>query len=228
MDMGKYVAVGVLAVIVLAAVTYEAPKDAAVAGGPSGQVEGVRVEGAFGALTPPRAEVVRPAAPTPAQVASSQPTTSAPAPVATPAPTPTQAPTTQVASAPRGDVRSFTVKAGQTLSDVAQELLGDRGRWREVYEANRDRIPDPDHVRAGLTLIFPTTGAATSRPASSPRETVATPAGGKSYTVAKGDTLYSIARKELGNGNRWREIKTLNRLASENVAAGTVLALPSR
>ena len=133
-----------------------------------------------------------------------------------------------MASAPRDDVRSYTVKAGQTLSDAAQELLGNRARWREVYEANRDKIPDPDNVRAGLTLIFPTSSSVT-RPASAPRETsVATPAGGTRYTVAKGDTLYSIARKELGNGNRWREIKTLNRLSTETVVAGTVLALPSR
>lgn len=235
MDMGKYVAVGVLAVIVLAAVTYEAPKEgpgvSASAADDGG--EGVRIEGAFGALTAPTIARPEPSTPRiePAPVTTSAPITTQPAPAATTAPTPTPAiATTQVASAPRNDVLSYTVKSGQTLSDVAGELLGDRGRWREVYEANKDKLPDPDHVRAGLTLLFPSSGL--SKPASAPRTTSSTPvpapSGGKTYTVTKGDTLYSIARRELGNGNRWREIKALNRLDSDTVVVGSTLALPAR
>lgn len=232
MDMGKYVAVGVLAVIVLAAVTYEAPKEpgmaATTAVDPDGD-GGVRIEGAFGALTPP---IVQPQAPPraePAPVTTSAPVTAAPVAAPTPAPAPTPIATTQAASAPRNDVLSYTVKSGQTLSDVAGELLGDRGRWRDLYEANKDKLPDPDHVRAGLTLLFPSGGL--SKPASSPRAsatTVTAPSGGKTYTVGKGDTLYSIARRELGNGNRWREIKALNRLDSDTVMVGSTLALPAR
>lgn len=33
----------------------------------------------------------------------------------------------------------------------------------------------------------------------------------KTYTVKAGDTLWTIARRFLGNGNRWREIYDLNR-----------------
>lgn len=237
--MGKYVAVGVLAVIVLAAVTYEAPKDGQGTAA-LGTVEqrddgGVRVEGVFGALTPPTtgAPTPPPAAPIasePAPIATSAPVGTQPvASPPPPAPTPTPVATTQAASAPKPDVITYTVKSGQTLSDVAGELLGDRGRWRELYEANKDKLPSPDQVRAGITLIFPTSGV--SKPASSPRSAAATvtaPSGGRTYTVAKGDTLYSIARRELGNGNRWREIKALNRLESDTVVVGTTLALPPR
>lgn len=229
--MGKYVAVGVLAVIVLAAVTYEAPKEGpgvAATSATDEEGDGVRIEGAFGALTAP---IAQPHAPAPridpAPVTTSAPITTQPAP--TPAPTSTPIATTQVASAPKPDVLTYTVKSGQTLSDVAGELLGDRGRWRELYEANKDKLPDPNHVRAGLTLLFPSGGL--SKPASAPRAsstTVTAPSGGKTYTVAKGDTLYSIARRELGNGGRWREIKALNRLDSDTVVVGTTLALPAR
>ena len=38
----------------------------------------------------------------------------------------------------------------------------------------------------------------------------------------------TAAANPVRNGNRWREIKTLNRLPSETVAPGTVLNLPPR
>ena len=33
--------------------------------------------------------------------------------------------------------------------------LGTSRRWREIYELNRDRIDDPDHVPAGTVLVLP-------------------------------------------------------------------------
>ena len=35
--------------------------------------------------------------------------------------------------------------------------------------------------------------------------------GGRTYTVAEGDTLFNIARYELGKASRWAEIYDLNR-----------------
>ncbi|HEY9766167.1 MAG TPA: LysM peptidoglycan-binding domain-containing protein [Chroococcales cyanobacterium] len=52
-----------------------------------------------------------------------------------------------------------------------------------------------------------------------------------SYTVASGDTLYAIAKKVLGDGERWREIADLNkdRLPNPNVLRiGQVLRLPGK
>lgn len=49
---------------------------------------------------------------------------------------------------------------------------------------------------------------------------------GKTYTVKAGDSLWSIAANQLGDGTRWKEIKTLNGLASELIHAGQVLKIP--
>jgi LysM repeat protein len=49
----------------------------------------------------------------------------------------------------------------------------------------------------------------------------------KTYTVKKGDSLWSIAAKQLGNGSRYKEIKTLNGLVSDTIHAGQVLKLPN-
>lgn len=52
-----------------------------------------------------------------------------------------------------------------------------------------------------------------------------------SYTVVKGDCLWNIAKKLLGNGSRWKELYDLNRDKISNpnlIYAGQVLAIPQR
>lgn len=49
------------------------------------------------------------------------------------------------------------------------------------------------------------------------------------YTVAKGDTLWSIAATKLGDGNRWREIAALNKLPdADAITPGQKLTLPKK
>ena len=50
--------------------------------------------------------------------------------------------------------------------------------------------------------------------------------GGKTYTVKAGDSLWAIAAKQLGNGSRYTEIKSLNGLSSDTIRPGQVLKLP--
>lgn len=46
------------------------------------------------------------------------------------------------------------------------------------------------------------------------------------YTIQKGDTLWDLAKKYLGNGARYKEIKTLNNLSSDTIYAGKTLKIP--
>lgn len=50
----------------------------------------------------------------------------------------------------------------------------------------------------------------------------------KTYTVVKGDSLWAIAKKQLGNGNRYTEIKKLNGLTSDTIYAGQKLKIPTK
>ena len=52
-------------------------------------------------------------------------------------------------------------------------------------------------------------------------------AAASTYTVQKGDSLWAIAEKHLGNGTRYNEIKKLNGLTSDVIYAGQVLKLPN-
>lgn len=52
-------------------------------------------------------------------------------------------------------IQVYVVQAGDTLSKIAGELLGDPKRWKEVFEANRDQIKNPDLIEIGWKLRIP-------------------------------------------------------------------------
>ncbi|MEZ6014182.1 MAG: LysM peptidoglycan-binding domain-containing protein [Planctomycetota bacterium] len=53
------------------------------------------------------------------------------------------------------EVREVEVREGEGLWHVAKRALGDGNRWRELHEANRDRISNPDFVKPGTLLRLP-------------------------------------------------------------------------
>ena len=55
----------------------------------------------------------------------------------------------------RPEARSYVVKAGDTLSQIAKELLGDADRWPEILAANKDTIKDADEIKPGQELKIP-------------------------------------------------------------------------
>ncbi|MBM3260110.1 MAG: LysM peptidoglycan-binding domain-containing protein [Candidatus Sericytochromatia bacterium] len=103
---------------------------------------------------------------------------------------------TQSAGEAKGTV---TVKAGDTLWGLAAEHLGSGERWRTIWTANRDVLANPGRLRIGQVL------------------SLETHAGGGHATgtgrirVRRGDSLWTLARKHLGSGKRWRTLYRLNR-----------------
>jgi len=50
---------------------------------------------------------------------------------------------------------SYTVGAGDTLSSIAEKVLGDPDRWRDIYRANRELLSHPDMLSVGQKLKLP-------------------------------------------------------------------------
>ena len=50
---------------------------------------------------------------------------------------------------------TYTVKAGDTLSKIAKEKLGDANAYNEIFNANRDQLSDPDKIKPGQVLKIP-------------------------------------------------------------------------
>ena len=58
--------------------------------------------------------------------------------------------------APRPQAKSYTIKAGDTLSLIARRVYGDSSKWRTIYNANKALIgPNPNTLPAGKTLTIP-------------------------------------------------------------------------
>lgn len=51
--------------------------------------------------------------------------------------------------------RFYTVKKGDTLSEIAQEYYGDPQKYPKIFEANRPMLKDPDRIYPGQTLRIP-------------------------------------------------------------------------
>jgi nucleoid-associated protein YgaU len=63
------------------------------------------------------------------------------------------------ASGSTSDGASYTVKAGDTLSKIAKEVLGDANAYSAIFDANRDQLSDPDKIRPGQVLKIPARSA---------------------------------------------------------------------
>ena len=61
---------------------------------------------------------------------------------------------------------THTVAPGENLSSLAVKYLGDRTKWREIYEMNKDIIKDPNKIYVGQVLKVP--GAEAEEPVEGP------------------------------------------------------------
>ena len=50
---------------------------------------------------------------------------------------------------------TYTVKAGDTLSKIAKEHLGDANDYMKIFEANKGTLSDPDKIKPGQVLTLP-------------------------------------------------------------------------
>ena len=95
-------------------------------------------------------------------------------------------------------------KKGDTLSKIASE-------YGTTYQklASYNGIANPSAIRVGQVIRIPESGSRT-------------------YTVKAGDSLWSIAAAQLGDGARYNEIKTINGLTSNVIHTGQTLKLPTK
>ena len=54
-----------------------------------------------------------------------------------------------------GGETTYTVKAGDTLSKIAKEHLGNANAYMDIFNANRDQLSDPDKIKPGQVLKIP-------------------------------------------------------------------------
>ncbi|HEX4145685.1 MAG TPA: LysM peptidoglycan-binding domain-containing protein, partial [Pirellulales bacterium] len=138
----------------------------------------------------------------------------------------------------------YTVAPNDNYWIIAEKVYGNGAYFKALHEHNRLRHPRSDKLQVGEVLDAPSVNLLADRypdlcprprkvpnarqtlqPASARRH-----AGERVYVVGEGDTLFDIARHELGKAARWTEIYDLNRdVLGEDfdyLRPGTELALP--
>lgn len=155
---------------------------------------------------------------------------------------------TVAAAASEQKSTTYVVKKGDNLGLIAQNHYGTQGPKREnvtkIVKANH--LKSESQIRVGQKLVIPNpTTLANSTPSMfeqvrtigksltipiAAKETVAAEKGVRDYVVKSGDYPWKIAKKELGSGNRYKEIFKYNPNINEKttLSVGMHLKLPQR
>lgn len=80
--------------------------------------------------------------------------------------------------------RTYTVRAGDTLSSIAERYYHNPGDWTWIYAANRNKIRDPNSIYVGETLTIPY-GAPAGTTSYTPRHAKARPVTVLTSTASK-------------------------------------------
>jgi nucleoid-associated protein YgaU len=52
-------------------------------------------------------------------------------------------------------IREYTVQKGDTLTTIASKKLGSKSKWKQIADANRDRLNDPHNLVPGTVIRLP-------------------------------------------------------------------------
>jgi len=120
--------------------------------------------------------------------------------------------------------KEHVVVKGETLWSIAEDKYGSGYNWVDVKKANELKS---DTIEVGQKLTLPEVSAKkptlTKPTLSANTQTLS----GDTYTVVKGDTLWSISLRAYGDGYKWVSVAKANKLVNPNVIhVGNVLTLP--
>lgn len=98
-----------------------------------------------------------------------------------------------------GKDEKYIVKRGDTLMKIAFEKYGNLYRWREIYEANRNKLSGFNRLLSGMSLMIEGV------------EYIVIEKNGKPYLIEKGDTLVKISKEVYGERQYWKKLWKNNR-----------------
>lgn len=145
-----------------------------------------------------------------------------------------------------GQADSYVVEPHDNFWRISQKVYGTGAYYKALEEYNRRQSGERKLVNAGDVLSVPSIDVlrdnypdlcpkprnVASQETEPPTDRSPRASGRRSrtYTVVEGDTLFDIARRELGKATRWAEIYRLNRdqLGEDfnNLSPGMELVLP--
>ena len=121
--------------------------------------------------------------------------------------------------------KEYVVVRGDTLWSIAEDSFGSGYNWVDVKSANNLKS---DKIEVGQKLTIPEVAAkkpTVTKQTITVQQTEKTITG-DTYTVVKGDSLWSISVRAYGDGYKWVKVARENHLKNPNlIYVGTVLNL---
>lgn len=141
------------------------------------------------------------------------------------------------------DMKFYTWQAGDTFPILAQRFYGDASRLATLRRVNEGRFDVQPGERVLIPIYdldgaIPTYGVPPAVAGAAPaKAAITTPAPAKAdasgtprvHLVKEGESLWKIAKQELGAGSRWKEIYDANRdvlTSPEALHTGIKLRIP--
>ena len=62
---------------------------------------------------------------------------------------------TVASNEPEQQARFYTIEKGDSLSKIAKAHYGDANKWRDLFDANKEVIEDPDKISPGQQIRLP-------------------------------------------------------------------------
>lgn len=59
---------------------------------------------------------------------------------------------------PAAGGQTYTVHSGDSLSKIAKQFYGDANAYMDIFNANRDKLNDPNKIMPGQQLVIPPRG----------------------------------------------------------------------
>ncbi len=56
---------------------------------------------------------------------------------------------------PPAPAETYTVSKGDTLWSISKKFYGKGGNWQVILDANKDKLPDPNKLKAGTVISIP-------------------------------------------------------------------------
>jgi nucleoid-associated protein YgaU len=78
--------------------------------------------------------------------------------VAAPPARATERPAPPPSGRPEARPHTYVIEQGDTLIGIARNILGNGNRWREIWDLNKEAIPNPDVLPIGAELKLPPRG----------------------------------------------------------------------
>jgi len=141
----------------------------------------------------------------------------------------------------------YSVRPNDTFWTISQQVYGSGSFFKALARHNEEEYPAADQLAVGDIVETPSMqelmqaypdlcpkprAAAAGGRFSSVSSGATDTTGARAYEVQEGDTLFDIARYELGDGSRWIEIYDLNqRQLTQDfnyIKPGTTIMLPGR